>query len=380
MKKVIIFQSRLLHYRTNLFEQLRAVCAGRGIELHLVYGQASHRELFRKDEGTLPWANKVRNHFWEVGGRDIVWQPFPAKHKDANLVVVMQENRIISNYPLLLSRVWSCRKVAYWGHGKNFQSDAPAGLREKWKSLLLTRVDWWFAYTEKTVNILRQAGYPEAKITCLDNAIDNEGFQHDLASISSEYLNQLREEIGAHEKSRIGLFCGSLYPDKRLDYMVAAADQIHAELPDFQLLIIGDGPSASEINAAAASRPWLKCVGARKGREKAAYFRLADIIFNPGAVGLHVNDSFCAGIPMATTFEARHGPEFAYLDNGRNCIVTHGGSSNYARAIISLLRDDNEYKHLCSGARDTASRYTLKNMVDRFADGIEKCLALPTSL
>ena len=107
--------------------------------------------------------------------------------------------------------------------------------------------------------------------------------------------------------------------------MVAAADQIHAEVPDFQLLVIGDGPSANEINAAAASRPWLKCVGARKGREKAAYFRLADIIFNPGAVGLHVNDSFCAGIPMATTFEARHGPEFAYLNNGRNCIVIHGG-------------------------------------------------------
>ena len=377
MKKVIIFQSRLLHYRTKLFEQLRAACAERGIELHLVYGQASPRELFRKDEGTLQWANKVHNHFWEVGGRDIVWQPFPAKHKDAGLVVVMQENRLLSNYPLLLSRTWSSRKVAYWGHGKNFQSDAPIGLREKWKSLLLTRVDWWFAYTEKTVNILREAGYPEAKITCLDNAIDSEGFQRDLASISSEYLNQLREETGVHEQSRIGLFCGSLYPDKRLDYMVAAADQIHAELPDFQLLVIGDGPSANEINAAAVSRPWLKCVGVRKGREKAAYFRLADIIFNPGAVGLHVNDSFCAGIPLATTFEARHGPEFAYLDNGRNCIVAYGDSHNYARAIIGLLRDDNEYKRLCSGARDTASRYTLKNMVDRFTDGIEKCLMLP---
>ncbi len=377
MKKVVIFQSRLLHYRTSLFEQLRAACAGRGIELHLVHGQASRREFFRKDEGTLPWANRVHNRFWEIGGRDIVWQPFPAKHKDANLVVVMQENRILSNYSLLLSRVWSSRKVAYWGHGKNFQSDAPAGLREKWKSLLLTRVDWWFAYTEMTVNILGQAGYPETHITCLDNAIDSEGFQRDLDSISDEYLNQLREEIGTHERSRIGLFCGSLYPDKRLDYMVAAADQIHAELPDFQLLVIGDGPSASKINAAAATRPWLKCVGARKGREKAAYFRLADIVFNPGAVGLHVNDSFCAGIPMATTFEARHGPEFAYLNNGRNGIVTRGDSSNYARAIIKLLSDPEEYGRLCSGAREAALRYTLKNMVDRFADGIEKCLTAP---
>ncbi|MEP6878903.1 MAG: glycosyltransferase [Nitrosospira sp.] len=64
-------------------------------------------------------------------------------------------------------------------------------------------------------------------------------------------MNELRAEIGAEDGTKIGLFCGSLYPDKRLDYMVEAADQIHAALPDFRLLIMGDGPSASEMNAAA---------------------------------------------------------------------------------------------------------------------------------
>ena len=375
MKRVVIFQPRLLHYRKSLFEQLRAACAERDIELHLVHGQASRRELAKNDEATLSWAKRIHNHFWEVGERDIVWQPFPTALKNADLVVVMQENRILSNYPLLLGRICSPRKVAFWGHGKNFQSDAPTGLREKWKNFLLKHVDWWFAYTEMTVEILRCAGYPEKRITCLENSIDNEGFQNDLSAISPDRLTQLREDLGANIGSRVGLFCGSLYPDKRVDYMMAAADRIHAELPGFQLVVIGDGPSAPDIRAAAESRKWVKYVGVCKGIEKAAYFRLADVVFNPGAVGLHVLDAFCAGLPIATTLEARHGPELAYLKNGHNGIIANGDAENYARKIIDLLSDPSEYSRLCTGAREGAKRYTLQNMVNRFVGGIEESVA-----
>ena len=54
----------------------------------------------------------------------------------------------------------------------NFQSAAPNGLREQWKKVMLKHVDWWFAYTNRTVDILCQAGYPRNRITCLDNAIE----------------------------------------------------------------------------------------------------------------------------------------------------------------------------------------------------------------
>ena len=216
MKKVVILQHRLLHYRTNLFELLRRSCFERGIELHLVHGQASRRESVKKDVGSLPWAHVVQNRFWEVGERDIVWQPYPAEFHDADLVVVMQESRILSNYPLLLSRLWSNRMVAYWGHGANFQSDAPSGIREQWKRMMLKQVDWWFAYTGMTRDIVLNSGYPKEKITVLDNAIDNERFIADLASISEEELSRLRIELDLTETGKLGVFCGSLYPDKKL--------------------------------------------------------------------------------------------------------------------------------------------------------------------
>lgn len=375
--KVVIFQYRLLHYRSGLFDRLREACAGRGIDLYLVHGQASRREAFKKDEGSLPWGRKVQNRFWEVGARDLVWQPFPVELRDADLVVVMQENRILSNYSLLLSRLWSPRRMAYWGHGVNFQSDAPTGLREKWKRMMLTRVDWWFAYTEMTAEIVRRAGYPAERITCLDNAIDNEAFERDLAGVTDAQLQTMRAEVDAPEGAPIGLFCGSLYPDKRLDYMIEAADRIHAALPAFRLVVIGDGPSAGEIRAAAETRPWLKWLGVRKGQEKAAWFRLADGVVNPGAVGLHVLDSFCSGTPMITTAESRHGPEVAYLKDGVNGLIVRGGADRYADAVIALFCDRAKLDAIKRAASHDAQHYTLDNMVKQFADGIARCVAMP---
>lgn len=377
MKKVVICQHRLLHYRLGLFERLRVACAGRGIDLHLVHGQASRRESFKKDEGNLPWARKVNNRFLEVGARDLVWQSFPAELRDADLAVVMQENRILSNYPLLFSRLWSPRRVAYWGHGVNFQSDAPSGIRERWKQIMLTRVDWWFAYTQSTVDIVRRAGYPAERITCLNNAIDNEAFVRELAQVSEKALQAMRIEIDGPEGAPIGLFCGSLYPDKRLDFMIEAVDRIHAALPAFRFVVIGDGPSAGVIRDAAASRPWLIWLGVRKGKEKAGWFKLADVVINPGLVGLHVLDSFCAAAPMITTADALHSPEIAYLRNGVNGLVVDGAVHRYAAEVVDLLNHPARLDSLKQAASRDSELYTLANMVDRFADGMAACLAMP---
>lgn len=377
MKKVVICQHRLMHYRTGLFNQLRDTCREHGIDLHLVHGQATRRESVKKDEGSLPWAHKVVNKVWEVGSRDWIWQPFPRELRDADLVVVMQENRILSNYPLLLARLWSPRRIGYWGHGVNFQSDAPAGLREKWKRMLLNRVDWWFAYTEMTVDILRKSGYPAERITQLDNAIDNQAFERDLASVTPEQMQAMREAIDAPEGAPVGLFCGSLYPDKRLDYMMEAADRIHAALPAFRLVVIGDGPSANTIRHAMETRPWLKWQGVRKGLEKAGWFKLADVVINPGLVGLHILDSFCSGAPMVTTAESRHSPEIAYLKDGVNGLVVRGGADRYAEAVIDLLKDQTKLEAVKKAALADAKHFTLDHMVEQFADGIASCVGMP---
>ncbi|MBL8341233.1 MAG: glycosyltransferase family 4 protein [Rubrivivax sp.] len=376
--RVVITQHRLLHYRQAFFDRLRIAAAARGIEVRLVHGQPSATEALKKDTGQLPWADVMVNRFWRVRGVDVIWQPFPPGLRDADLVVLIQENRILSNYPWLLRiGVRPGQRVAYWGHGRNLQATAPNGLRERWKRWFVNRVDGWFAYTESTRDLLQGDGYPPERIAVLNNAIDNEQFQRDLRAVSDETRAACRARIGATADAPVGLYCGSLYPDKRLELLLAAADRVQAAMPAFRLVIVGDGPSGDVISAAAASRPWLHAVGVQRGAEKAAWFAISQLVLSPGAVGLHVLDAFCAGTPMITTGNARHGPEVAYLRSGENGFVVDDDAKAYADTVIELLRNPARLQRVRDAAAEDARRYTLENMVQRFIEGIERCLALP---
>lgn len=373
--KVTILQQRLFYYKMGLFERLRETLAKHDVELRLVHGQASKAESARKDEGTLEWADQAKNRYLRLFGRDLCWQPFPKYLKDSDLVILMQENRILSNYLLLLKRFFNhSYHLAYWGHGANFQSTSPNGLRERWKKILISQVDWWFAYTELTVSIIKESGFSDNKITCLNNAIDTTKFINDINNVPLSLINEIKDQVGMKNSTLLGLFCGSLYAEKKLDLLVQAADLIHESLPEFILVVIGDGPSAPQLREELKSRPWAHCVGIKKGVEKAAYFSLAKVMLNPGLVGLHVLDSFCAGLPMVSTKTALHSPEIVYLQHGINGFLTKDDPHDYADTVIQLLSDNNKHKLASEAAKSAASLYTLDNMVTNYADGILKSL------
>jgi len=371
---VTILQHRLLHYRVDFFQHLHDILKSKGIDLHLVHGQASPTEKVRKDEGVLNWAEPVENKFLRISNVDLVWQPLQRNLQNSDLIIIMQENRLLSNYPILLRGILGNTKVAYWGHGANFQTKVPSGVREYLKRTLSTKVDWWFAYTSATVGILRQNGFPDERITCLNNAIDTHKFHKDVSDCSIETLEKLRKELTLEPNAIIGLHCGSLYPDKRLDLMITAADIVHAQIPNFNLVVIGDGPSASILQDACITRPWCHWVGVKTGVEKAAYYRLARVNINPGLVGLHILDAFAAGLPMVSTHTARHSPEIAYLDDGINGILTGDTAQEYAQAIIHLLEDSEFWEKMSNASRESAKQYTVENMALNFAEGITKCL------
>lgn len=347
------------------------------MELDVIHGQASDAEAIRKDVGVLQWARVVKNKFFRIGGVDLIWQPifFTRELGTAELVVIMQENRILSNYPLLFFRRGR-RKVGFWGHGANFQSRNPDGIRERWKRYLIGKVDWWFGYTETTVRILRDAGYPMDRITCINNAVDTSLFRRRIAELSESDRTAVRSHYGVAESSMVGIFCGSLYSDKRLDLLLAASAKIKSAIPQFVLLVIGDGPCAKIVRDASSEFDWVRTLGVISGEEKFKLFAIASFVLNPGAVGLHILDAFAAGLPLISTFQAHHGPEIAYIDNDINALLVEANADAYASAVISLANDATKYESICSAASESADRYTLDNAVGNFADGLLRCLEI----
>ncbi len=375
MKTVVIAQHRLLHYRVQLFQLLGEMLKQRDVKLELVHGQASPTESTRKDEGNLPWASKVRNYFFNIGGIDLIWQPMPSVAKRCDLLVLIQENRILSNYHHIAIRKLLKRKVAYWGHGKNLQSAKPTGLREKWKTLWLGSVDWWFAYTQSTVDFLSEKSFPRSQITCLNNAIDTNKFKEQITRVAAADLKTIKTDLNLPDDAVVGIYCGSLYKGKRLDLMIAAADRIKAAVNNFYLVIIGDGPAREELEQAADSRAWLSLVGVKTGFEKAGYYKLSRLVLNPGLVGLHVLDSFCAGTPMVTTNDALHSPEYDYLIHKHNGLVLEGNPEAYAQGIIELLSDAAAYTRMSKQCLLDSNQYTVETMAENFCEGILNALS-----
>jgi len=336
---VLILQRRLVAYRVPLFERLRERLAAGGIRLEVAYGAASAAEAGRDDQGRLEFARPVPS--WQSGSLigEATLLRLPTGLLDRQrLVILPHENRFLANYAILRQRHRrEFPKLAFWGHGRNFQS-SPRGLRQRLGRWTGRQADWWFAYTELSAREIEDFGFPSEQITILNNAIDTREIQSWRESVHPSELSVLRQALGLAGQN-VGIFLGSLTPPKRLEFLFRAADRVRQTCPDFELLLVGDGPERQEVLEAVRLRPWSRWAGARAGREKCLWLALGKVMLSPGMVGLHRLEGFAAGLPLLTTDCGLHSPEIAYLESGRNGVMTPDAVDAYAAKVAALLTD-----------------------------------------
>lgn len=304
-----------------------------------------------------------------------MWQPLLREIAAADLIVVEHANKYLVNYLLLCCSVLGMKRVAYWGHGRNRQSQK-IGISEWLKSKTLDRVDWWFAYTRGTADYLVEKGVSFAKITNVQNSIDTSEFRRQLLSVSESDLIAVREKLGISSKAMVGLFCGGITREKLPEFLIQSALMIKSQVPLFELIVIGDGPEKCVIDSAARTYTWIHSVGPQFGREKAVCFKLASLVLMPGVVGLAIVDAFAADLPIFTTDIPIHGPEIEYLENGHNGLITPANTELFASAIAGILADAKELQALKNGASQSAAHYSIAQMTRNFQYGINHVLRL----
>ena len=371
-RRVVFVTAILTQYRGPLHEQVRRLLDAQGIDWVVLYSAPYGAAATKGDTIRPPWAVEVPAWHIDIGGKFASWQRIGRHARGADLIVLEQQNRALHNYPLLAARYFGSRtKLAFFGHGRNFQETRET-LGERIKRLLAVQVDWWFAYTEASALALTDAGMPAERITVMNNAIDTRGLQADLELVTPDDVAALRLEHGIAPNAPLGLFIGGLYPEKRLPFLLAAAEIIRARRPDFVLLIAGDGPDRTVLKHA----PHLRLLGSRFGRDKAVLLKAADLLLMPGLVGLVVLDAFCAGLPIVTTAIDYHSPEFAYLTDGaQGLVVQDAGSVHaYAETVEALLGDPVHLGDMTRSARAAASRFGIEAMAERLAVGVVAAL------
>jgi glycosyltransferase involved in cell wall biosynthesis len=371
MKQVLILYKFLPQYRLEFFEQLKIALLKDGIELQLIFGKHKNTDSLKKDEVEISWARFVPNRTFRVGHTELIWQPCLPYLKGTDLVIVEQANRLLVNYYLMVARYFSRYRFANWGHGRNMQDD-PESTRNKFKYKYIKLCDWWFAYTPGVKEFLISQGYPAKKITVVQNAIDTVNLKKYYAEITAAELDQLRNELGI-TGSNVGIYCGAMYREKRLDFILEACRLIRKQVPDFNMIFVGSGIDSGMVAEAAASNSWMHYVGSKFGPERVKYFKLASLQLMPSSVGLGILDSFALETPIFTSRNSFHGPEIEYLENNINGVITEDNLEVYSQTVIDALKTG-KYLQLIEGCRRSSEIYTVENMVDNFKNGVLQCL------
>ena len=371
IKKVLFVTHVMPHYRVAFHELVRKELGSRGIIYDVVCGLATDEELKKGDIGSLDSMLTVPE-FRIINSRGVLlYHPIYLRSFSYDLVIVTQENKYLLNYALQLSRPFRRGRLAFMGHGRNFQARNFDSIAERWKRFWATKVDWWFAYTEETRDHIRSLGFSDSRITVINNSVDLSKLRDQIAQITPERLELLRRELDIVGRN-VGVFVGGLYPDKRLNFLVEAGRFIRTMIPDFELLVIGGGQDLQKLEQLAADLTWIRILGPRFGTGKVELMLLGQVFMMPGLVGLAILDAGATRLPIATTDFPWHSPEISYLKPGENGLLVEDWQNPvaYGQAVVDLLKDKNRLEAMANAAEAMSRRFSIEAMAQNFACGI----------
>lgn len=368
---IVIIQRRLTHYRVSFFEVLKKELKKNGCNLILAYGHGTTSEENKNDSGCLDWAIKLPTKYYLY--EKICWQPYGKLLSDVDLLVVTSENKLICNF---YHQFFNHKlKFVYWGHGANLQGN-PNSLKEIFKRKVMKYADWWLGYTSMSVPLILRSGFLESRTTILNNSIDTGELAKLCKSVTEYDKASIKEKYDLIDKD-IGIYIGSLYEEKRIAFLLDAASKIYQVNSKFRLIIIGGGEQRQLVEKFCQINQWAIYLGICKGQEKAKFLSIADLMLNPGLVGLGILDSFVSGVPMFTTDCGLHSPEIAYLVNGKNGVMTENTLETYVNSVQDVLRSPDRLEVLRKGCLASAREYTVENMAKNFTQGLLQCLNTP---
>ncbi|MFE3659925.1 glycosyltransferase family 4 protein [Streptomyces sp. NPDC059165] len=380
--RITIVQPCIPPYRVPFFRRLATDLHEKlGADLTVAYGSRPcvSRVGNDRDDCEVKRAVPLIEHSWRIGGLPVRVRRLGDLPRRSDVVIVEQALQNLETYHLLVRR-WlraargrSRPALGMWGLGRNYkQVPFPMGSA---KHFLTRRASWFFAYTQGGATHVASHGFPPDRITVVNNATDTKAL---VAARNAVTYQQVRTFAENHHlvPGHTALYLGGLHETKRIPFLLEAAAHIVRNMPDFRLLVVGDGPCRPMVEAAAARGDGVVYLGAVHDERRALFGAASQLMLVPGTVGLCAVDSFALGTPVVTTNWHWRSVEFEYLQHGRNALVISGDPRQYAQAVLRTLSDPQRVAQLQQGCASDAHRYTVEQMSARFTQGVAKLLEL----
>jgi glycosyltransferase involved in cell wall biosynthesis len=339
---------------------------------------------------------EVRNRFWRLLGRSLVYQPVFLKIAGGRFdaLVVGHEVKYLANIALILLFRLRGKPVLLWGFGQNLdvakERRSPVGrwvgglVRAAQIRMLRLATDF-LAYTSRGAAHAVRSGMERDRVTVLNNTIDTSAEVAAHARAQSLDRAQLRREFGLSPDAVVFLFVGRLNESKRVDALIEAVRELRRRQPEgvaVEVLIVGSGPAESGLRDLARGEPWCRFLGqVQESDALGRIFRASDAVVIPGYVGLAVNHAFAHGLPVITCHSELHSPEIEYVEPGVNGLILRS-LEELAAGLLVFASSVELRRSLSAGALLSREKLDLRHMVEAFDQGVSRALhrSTPTGL
>lgn len=340
MKKILIIQNQILHYRKPVYNEL-----ANNYEVTVLHSGEASVNINDNYKEIITKVFKIGPFYFQQGIVNEI------KNNTYDVIISMFDIRWIMNVIALYLKQNS--KYLYWGHRYGHNK-----LINIFRNYLMKKSDAVILYSDIEVNKIIKSGINKEKLFIAENTIDVPNHQDGSSKEKSSFL-----------------FVGRSQKRKKVDELIKAFAQIQNKLPNNTTVdIIGSGVENEYLKNLAKELNIDNRVifhGAITDSKKLKnFFHKAFAYVSPGPVGLGVLHSLAYGVPVITYRTEYHGPEFDNLENGKNSKIVN----NFEELKQSLLSMTNEKEYILLGknAYELYSRKrTIKYMMKGFKEAIE---------
>jgi len=297
-------------------------------------------------------------------GKVWIYSVFPLLFGRYKVIVLCGEMKLLSNWIILFFARFIGKEVILWGHGINARFyDHHVKRMPFLRKLMYRLADGAWFYTENERKIWQNI-VPDLKSIALNNTIDVEPI---LNCNLTNRKDELKSKYSIQQEINF-IFCARFNnANRRADLLVKLIETLDANKYGF--IIIGGGKPKPDFSKYVN----VYDLGAVYDKQtKDELFSIADIYFQPGALGLSVVEAMAYGKPVFTlkrSDEISHGVEYGYIQNDYNGIIVQclGELCGYIEGMEMY-----QIEKLGQNARDYVRKnLTMENMVANAVKGIE---------
>ena len=230
---------------------------------------------------------------------------------------------------------------------------------------MMQRVDRFVAISEEVVTELHTWGIPAEQIVQIPNGVDTDRF----VPPTLKDKQRAREALGLTGAARVTVYVGRFTAKKRVDILLRAWQSVHRVYVDARLLLVGDGPGRTALQALAGELDLGQSVtfcGVQP--DVLPYLHAADLFVLPSVsegISNALLEAMACGLPPVACDIGGNRDIIKHDESG--VLIQPNSAEALAAAMSTLLRDPERLCRLATRARGTVlERFSLRAVTERY--------------